>query len=93
MTTSTATQGTARGFRFSWTDSFLWAIRIMAIFVIVWGFIGAIALGIEGNGLSAAAWKQLIVSGIAQGSMYGLLALATRWCTAFLALSTSPTVR
>ena len=75
MTTSTATQGTARGFRFSWTDSFLWAIRIMAIFVIVWGFIGAIALGIEGNGLSAAAWKQLIVSGIAQGSMYGLLAL------------------
>ncbi len=47
----------------------------MAIFVIVWGFVGAIALGIEGEGLSAAAWKQLIVSGIAQGSMYGLIAL------------------
>ena len=47
----------------------------MAIFVIVWGFIGAIALGLEGNGLSAEAWKQLIVSGVAQGSMYGLLAL------------------
>jgi branched-chain amino acid transport system permease protein len=47
----------------------------MAIFVIVWGFVGAIALGIDGEGLSADAWKQLIVSGIAQGSMYGLIAL------------------
>jgi len=50
-------------------------MRVMAIFVIVWGFVGAIALGIEGNGLSADAWKQLIVAGIAQGSMYGLIAL------------------
>jgi branched-chain amino acid transport system permease protein len=50
-------------------------MRVMAIFVIVWGFIGAIALGLEGNGLSATAWKQLIVAGIAQGSMYGLIAL------------------
>ena len=73
MTDTTATP--TRTFRFSWTDSFLWAIRVMAIFVIVWGFIGAIALGLEGNGLSAEAWKQLIVSGVAQGSMYGLLAL------------------
>jgi branched-chain amino acid transport system permease protein len=74
MTDTTATTPT-RTFKFSWTDSFLWAMRVMTIFVIVWGFIGAIALGLEGNGLSAAAWKQLIVSGIAQGSMYGLLAL------------------
>jgi branched-chain amino acid transport system permease protein len=73
MTDTTAIQ--PRTFKFSWTDSFLWAIRVMAIFVIVWGFIGAIALGLEGNGLSAEAWKQLIVSGVAQGSMYGLLAL------------------
>jgi branched-chain amino acid transport system permease protein len=47
----------------------------MAIFVIVWGFVGAIALGIDGEGLTADAWKQLIVSGVAQGSMYGLIAL------------------
>jgi len=47
----------------------------MSIFIIVWGFAGAIALGIEGNGLSLDAWKQLIISGLAQGSMYGLLAL------------------
>jgi len=72
--TTTATTPT-RTFKFSWTDSFLWAMRVMAIFVILWGFIGAIGLGLEGNGLSAEAWKQLIVSGVAQGSMYGLLAL------------------
>jgi branched-chain amino acid transport system permease protein len=65
----------ARQFRFSWTDSFLWAIRVMAIFIVVWGFVGTIALGMEGNGLTLDAWKQLIVSGLAQGSMYGLIAL------------------
>ncbi len=47
----------------------------MAIFIIIWGFVGAIALGIEGNGLSLEAWKQLLVAGIANGSLYGLLAL------------------
>ncbi len=71
--TTTATK--TRTFKFSWTDSFLWAVRVMAIFVTVWGTVGAIALGIEGNGLSLAAWKQLFVAGIAQGSMYGLIAL------------------
>ena len=65
----------ARTFKFSWTDSFLWAVRVMAIFIILWGIIGAIALGIEGEGLSLTAWKQLFIAGIAQGSMYGLLAL------------------
>ena len=73
MTSKTAVP--TRTFRFSWTDSFLWAIRVMALFVIVWGFVGAIALGLEGNGLSLEAWKQLIVGGLAQGSMYGLIAL------------------
>jgi branched-chain amino acid transport system permease protein len=72
---TTTTDIPTRTFRFSWTDSFLWAIRVMAIFLIVWGFVGAIALGLEGNGLSAEAWKQLIVGGLAQGSMYGLIAL------------------
>jgi branched-chain amino acid transport system permease protein len=71
--TTTATK--TRTFKFSWTDSFLWAVRVMAIFITVWGTVGAIALGFEGNGLSAAAWKQLLVAGIAQGSMYGLIAL------------------
>ena len=72
---TTTTEIPARAFKFSWTDSFLWAVRVMAIFITVWGFVGAIALGIEGNGLSLEARKQLIVAGVAQGSMYGLLAL------------------
>ncbi len=72
---TTKTVAPTRTFKFSWTDSFLWALRVMAVFVIVWGFVGAIALGLEGNGLSLEAWKQLIVGGLAQGSMYGLIAL------------------
>ena len=71
----TQTPGTRASFRFSWTDSFLWAVRVMALFFIIWGVVGAIALGLSGEGLDAAAWKQLIVAGLAQGSMYGLLAL------------------
>lgn len=47
----------------------------MAIFFVVWGFIGAIALGLRGEGLSLVAWQQLFVAGVAQGSMYGLIAL------------------
>jgi branched-chain amino acid transport system permease protein len=47
----------------------------MALFFIIWGTIGAIGLGLAGEGLSGEAWKQLIVAGLAQGSMYGLLAL------------------
>ncbi len=72
---NTTTTPATRTFRFSWTDSFLWAIRVTSIFVIVWGFVGVIALGFEGNGLSLAAWKQLTIAGLAQGSMYGLIAL------------------
>ncbi|RLE12928.1 MAG: branched-chain amino acid ABC transporter permease [Actinobacteria bacterium] len=72
---ATTTVAPTRSFKFSWTDSFLWAIRVMAIFIIVWGFVGTIALGLEGNGLSLEAWKQLLVAGVANGSMYGLLAL------------------
>ncbi|MEN8041379.1 MAG: branched-chain amino acid ABC transporter permease [Actinomycetota bacterium] len=75
MLMTTVTQHSARTFRFSWTDSFLWAIRVFSVFVIVWGFVGTIALGFEGNGLTLAAWQQLFVAGIAQGSMYGLIAL------------------
>lgn len=70
-----STKAPTRTFRFSWTDSFLWAVRVSAIFIILWGTVGAIALGIQGEGLSLEAWKQLFVAGIAQGSMYGLLAL------------------
>ncbi len=62
-------------FRFNWVDSFLLAMRIGAIFIVVWGTVGAFALGFTGEGLSGSAWKDLIVAGLAQGSMYGLIAL------------------
>lgn len=61
--------------RLNWVDSFLWAIRIFALFFIAWGVLGAIGLSLEGNGLSREAWQELIVAGISQGSMYGLIAL------------------
>ncbi|HHC07204.1 MAG TPA: branched-chain amino acid ABC transporter permease [Actinobacteria bacterium] len=50
-------------------------MRIGAIFVVAWGVIGALALGVAGEGLTGSAWKDLVVAGIAQGAMYGLIAL------------------
>ncbi|MGD2060421.1 MAG: branched-chain amino acid ABC transporter permease [Acidimicrobiia bacterium] len=64
-----------RALRLSWVDLFLWAIRIGAIIVIVIGLIGSITKFISGEGLTAEGWKDLIVAGISQGAMYGLLAL------------------
>lgn len=64
-----------RALRLSWVDGFLWAIRIGAIIVIVMGLIGSIQMFADGEGLSAEGWRDLIVSSIAQGAMYGLLAL------------------
>lgn len=54
---------------------FLWGIRIAAIIVIVFGLIGSISSFVAGEGLSAEGWRDLIVSSLAQGAMYGLLAL------------------
>ncbi len=74
MATTTTSRAPAR-FRFSFVDTFLWAVRIGAVILIVWGVVGAIALSLDGQGLRAAAWRDLFVTGIAQGSMYGLIAL------------------
>jgi branched-chain amino acid transport system permease protein len=61
--------------RFSFVDSFLWAIRIGAFIFIVVGIIGALTKTISGDGVSGEAWRDLVVTGLAQGSMYGLIAL------------------
>jgi branched-chain amino acid transport system permease protein len=61
--------------RLSWVDLFLWTIRVTAIIVIVWGLVGSIQAFASGEGLSAAGWRDLIFSSLAQGAMYGLLAL------------------
>ncbi|MFZ0014672.1 MAG: branched-chain amino acid ABC transporter permease [Acidimicrobiia bacterium] len=64
-----------RALRLSWVDLFLWGIRVAAIIIILWGLIGSIQIMASGEGLSAAGWRDLIISSIAQGAMYGLLAL------------------
>jgi branched-chain amino acid transport system permease protein len=64
-----------RQLRFSWVDTFLWAIRIFALVFIVVGIFGALSKTFAGEGISGQAWRELIVTGLAQGSMYGLIAL------------------
>ncbi|MFQ5516412.1 MAG: branched-chain amino acid ABC transporter permease [Acidimicrobiia bacterium] len=59
----------------SWVDAFLWAIRIFAVVFIAWGIIGSLVLTSRGEGLSGAAYTDLAITGLAQGSMYGLIAL------------------
>ena len=64
-----------RALRISWVDLFLWGVRIAAIIVILFGLFGSISRFVAGEGLSAQGWRDLIVSSVAQGAMYGLLAL------------------
>jgi branched-chain amino acid transport system permease protein len=52
-------------------DAFLWLIRIVAVVVIVWGSFNSITSG----RLPGQLWRNLIVFGIAQGSVYALIAL------------------
>lgn len=64
-----------RGYKFSWVDTFLTAVRVFALFLLLWGLIGALGLSLAGEGLGWPAVQDLIVAGVAQGSMYGLIAL------------------
>ena len=59
----------------TWVDAFLWVIRVLAIVIISWGIIGSIVDAANGIGPSAANWRDLVVAGLAQGAMYGLIAL------------------
>jgi len=73
--------------RVSWVDRFLTALRIVLISLIVIGLTAFVAQQIsvdnpfarwrnpDATGLTADQLKGLIVTGIAQGSMYGLIAL------------------
>ena len=56
-------------------DVFLFAMKVSLIFFSAWALIGTIALQVNGQGLTAAAWRDVIVNGLAQGFMYGLIAL------------------
>ena len=52
-------------------DGFLWLIRIAAILAVVWGSWVSISSG----RLTGQQWRNLIVFGVAQGSVYALIAL------------------
>jgi branched-chain amino acid transport system permease protein len=75
MATTTQPTSTRRRFKVNWVDSFLWFIRITAIIVIVLGLIGSLQIFLRGEGPSAEQWRNVIVSSIANGAMYGLIAL------------------
>lgn len=65
----------SRRFRFNWVDGFLWFIRVTSIIVIAIGLIGSIQLFLAGEGPTTEQWRDLFVSSLAQGAMYGLIAL------------------
>ncbi len=67
----------ARRIRLDWVDSFLFAVKVFSLFVILWGIVGYIALAVEGaRGIqSGAQFRDLFIAGIAQGALYGLIAL------------------
>lgn len=75
MTTSAAERTPTTGFRANWVDIFLWTLRIAAILVVVSGLIGSISKIAAGESLTATQWRDLVISGVSQGAMYGLLAL------------------
>jgi branched-chain amino acid transport system permease protein len=52
-------------------DGFLWLVRIAAVVVIAWGAFNSLTSG----RLSAGQWRNLVIIGIAQGSVYALIAL------------------
>jgi branched-chain amino acid transport system permease protein len=57
--------------RLSWIDLFLWVLRIGVIVLIVFGSIRSLAAG----KYSATTWLSLAIAGLAQGSIYALIAL------------------
>ena len=73
--TATAAAPRRRARRFSGVDAILWAIRIGAILIIAFGLFGSVTKFAAGLGPSTTAWRDLVVAGLAQGAMYGLIAL------------------
>ena len=56
-------------------DIFLFSLKAGLLFFAAWAVIGTVAVQVSGDGLTGAAWRDLIVGGLAQGFMYGLIAL------------------
>ncbi|GBE24152.1 high-affinity branched-chain amino acid transport system permease protein LivH [bacterium BMS3Bbin02] len=75
VVSKTVSKSRAGKFRDGWVDGFLWFIRIAAILVVGFGIFRSVVMTLNGEGTSIDAWENLIVSGVAQGAMYGMLAL------------------
>jgi branched-chain amino acid transport system permease protein len=54
---------------------FLFAMKVALVFFTIWAVVGTIALQVNGVGLTGVAWRDVLVGGLAQGFMYGLIAL------------------
>jgi len=63
--------GARRKIQLPVVDTFLWVVRIAALIAVVWGAFFSLRSG----RLSLQQWRDLIVFGIAQGSVYALIAL------------------
>ncbi len=68
---TTATVGKRRASRFTFTNVFRWTVGTLAVVVILYGSVQSVASG----RLSGAQWRDLMVFGVAQGSVYALIAL------------------
>lgn len=60
-----------RSARLSSVDGFLWAVRVAAVVWIAWGA----WFSLTGGRLTVDQWRNLVVIGLAQGSIYALIAL------------------
>jgi branched-chain amino acid transport system permease protein len=61
-----------RVFHLTVVDAFLWIVRIVAIVLIVWGSFVTVS---DPDSSIRASWGDFIIFGVAQGSVYGLIAL------------------
>ncbi|MDH5616350.1 MAG: branched-chain amino acid ABC transporter permease, partial [Acidimicrobiia bacterium] len=68
---TTATVGKKRASRLNFTNLFRWVVGSVAVVVIFYGSIKSVASG----RLSWAQWRDLMVFGVAQGSVYALIAM------------------
>jgi branched-chain amino acid transport system permease protein len=74
-TTATSTSSTTRSGATTWIDTFLRVFRIAAILIIAVGITRFVFLFVQGDTISGSQLLDLVVAGLAQGAMYGLIAL------------------
>lgn len=56
---------------FDWIGLFLWVIRAVIIILVIWGTV----VTLLDNPYTPRQWTDFIIFGIAQGSMYALIAI------------------